>query len=158
MIKQGVILLFMMASLFSLGQAPQIIKLEKLQQLISEKNDQIKIFNFWATWCAPCVKELPLFEKFGQQHPEIKIYLVSMDIDLDPDVQKVFKFVERKKLNSNVLILDEQDPNAWISKIDNHWQGSLPATLVINTKSKKRKFVGKELHDGELEALIEEIK
>ena len=119
---------------FCKGQNAELVKLEKLQSEISKSSEQILVFNFWATWCAPCVKELPLFEKLNQNDKDVKVTLVSMDIDLDPNPEKVYKFIARKKIQSRVIILDAVDPNSWINKIDKNWSGALPATLIINTK------------------------
>jgi thiol-disulfide isomerase/thioredoxin len=141
------------------AQQPATVKLEQLQVLINKKSDNIQVVNFWATWCGPCIKELPLFEKLtAENNPNVKVTLVSMDLDLNPDPEKVYKFVTRKNLKSEVLLLDEQNPNAWINKIEKEWSGSLPATIVINQKTGERKFVGKELHEGDLEKIIEELK
>lgn len=136
----------------------KIVKLPELQEMISAKSDQIKVINFWATWCAPCVKEMPLFEKLGLERQDVKITFVSMDLDLDPDPSKVYKFVTRKKIQSQVVILDEKNPNLYIDLIDKSWSGALPATIVVNTKTGQRKFVEKELHEGELEKLIAEVQ
>lgn len=151
-------LLFITISISGKAQQAELIKLSQLQTLIEEKSDQIKVINFWATWCAPCVKELPLFESLNQDRKDAKVILVSMDIDLDPSPEKVYKFVARKKILSHVVILDERDPNAWINKIDKTWSGALPSTLFINTATGKRKFVEREMHAGELEKFIEEVK
>jgi hypothetical protein len=56
-----------------------------------------------------------------------------------------------------VLILDEQNPNSWIELIDKSWTGALPATIIVNSKTGQRKFVERELHEGELEKLIAEV-
>jgi thiol-disulfide isomerase/thioredoxin len=136
----------------------KIVKLPELQELITSKGDNIKVINFWATWCAPCVKEMPLFEKLGQERKDVKVTLVSLDLDLDPDPAKVHKFVARKKLQSQVLILDERDPNSYIEQIEKTWSGALPATIIVNSKTGQRKFVERELHEGELEKLIAEIQ
>lgn len=145
-------------SLAANSQNASIIKLPQLQQLMARKADHIQVINFWATWCAPCVKEIPLFEKLGQERPDVKITLVSMDLDLDPNPEKVYRFVARKKLQSEVLILDEKDPNSYINQIDKNWSGAIPATIIINSRTGKRKFVEKELHEGELEKLIAEVE
>lgn len=136
----------------------KIVKLPELQEIITSKGDNIKVINFWATWCAPCVKEMPLFEKLGQDRKDVKVTLVSMDLDLDPDPAKVHKFVARKKLQSQVLILDEKDPNSYIEQIEKTWSGALPATIIVNSKTGQRKFVEKELHEGDLEKLIAEVQ
>ena len=139
------------------AQDSQIIKLDDLQRVIQSPSTQIKVINFWATWCAPCIKELPLFEKINEQRSDVKVTLVSMDLDLDPNPDKVYKFIARKGIKSEVLILNERDPNSWINKIDKNWSGALPATLIINPKTGDRKFIEKELHEGDIEKLIEQL-
>jgi thiol-disulfide isomerase/thioredoxin len=134
-----------------------IIKLEDLHQIIEEPSTKIKVINFWATWCAPCIKELPQFEALNRKRDDVMVILISLDLDLDPDPEKVYKFIERKNLKSQVLLLNEQDPNSWINTIDEQWSGALPATLIINSETGQRKFIGNEIHDGELEKLVDEL-
>ena len=151
------VILFLICTLANSQKADQI-KLKDLQTIISTRSEKIQIINFWATWCAPCVKEVPLFERLNQENKAVDVTLVSMDYDLDPNPEKVYRFITRKKLQSKVVILIEKNPNDWIDKIDKNWSGALPATLVLNTKTGKRKFVEKELHEGDLEKLIEEVR
>jgi len=155
--KAVTLIALVLVGLSANAQVP-LIRLAELQKLMDTPSDEVKVVNFWATWCAPCIKELPFFEKINQDRKDAKVTLVSMDIDLDPNPEKVYKFVSRKKLQSQVVILNERNPNDWIDKIEKEWSGALPATLLINTKNGKRKFVEKELHEGELEKLIDEIK
>src|SRR6478736_3495113 len=129
-----------------------LVKLPELQKLINQPGS-VKVVNFWATWCAPCVKEMPLFEKLNQEDKNSKVILVSMDYDLDPDPAKVKRFMERKKILSEVVILAEENPNDWIEKIDKSWTGALPSTLVVNPNSGKRKFIQGEMKEGDLEKL-----
>ena len=100
------------------AQGAELVKLEGLQQMIQNEKEQIQVVNFWATWCAPCIKELPLLEKLNSDRKDVRVRLVSMDMDLDPDPEKVRKFVARKKILSQVLILDERNPNQWIDQLD----------------------------------------
>lgn len=152
-----VIALFLAGTVW--GQEARIIKLETLRKLMDEPSEKIRIINFWATWCAPCIKEMPLFEKITTgDHPDLEVILVSLDLDLDPNPEKVYRFISRKKIQSKVLILDEKDPNEWIDKVEKEWSGALPATIIINQKTGKRKFVEKELHEGDLQALIAEVR
>ena len=142
----------------SMAQKAELVSLEKLKTIIAGKEKPIQVINFWATWCAPCVKELPLLEKLNQERSDVKVTLVSMDMDLDPNPEKVHKFVSRKNIQSRVIILNESNPNSWISKIEKSWSGALPATLIVNSATGKRKFWERELHEGDLEKLIEEVK
>jgi thiol-disulfide isomerase/thioredoxin len=152
------ITIIFIATVFAATAQPKVVKLAELEKLINTPSEQIQVINFWATWCGPCIKEMPLIEKLGQERSDIRITLVSMDLELDSNPDKVFKFVERKAIKSDVMILDAPDPNSWIDKIEKQWSGSLPATIVINTKTGKRAFAGKELKEGELESLIESVK
>ena len=156
--KQVVLTIALLLPALVFSQQAEIIKLKQLQDHIHAPADHIKVINFWATWCAPCIKELPLFEKLDQERSDVKVTLVSMDLDLDPNPEKVYRFIDRKKIKSQVLILDERNPNAWISQVDKEWSGALPATIIINGKTGRRKFVEKELHEGDLEKLIAEIR
>lgn len=130
----------------------------QLKAKIESPGDSIRIFNFWATWCGPCVKEMPLFEAYRLAHPNVRLIFVSLDLQLDPDPAKVNRFASRKKLAGRVLLLDEPDPNAWIDTIEARWSGAIPATLVINPRNGKRAFEEKELKAGELEALVNAVK
>jgi thiol-disulfide isomerase/thioredoxin len=155
MLRRNLFLFAFLAFPYSL-LSQNSIKLPELQKLILQPGP-IKVVNFWATWCAPCVKEIPLFEKLNQEDKNSKVILVSMDYDLDPDPAKVKRFIERKKIQSDVVILAEENPNDWIEKIDKTWTGALPSTLVINPNSGKRKFIQGELKEGDLEKLIQEV-
>lgn len=158
MMKFLAVLVVLFASFSARAQQAPQIKLKDLQALINTPAEKIQVINFWATWCAPCVKEIPLFEKLHQENKEVKVTLVSMDYDLDPNPEKVQRFVTRKNLQSSVVFLAEEDPSSWIDKVDKDWTGALPATLIVNTKTGKRKLVQRELHEGDLEKLIEELK
>lgn len=139
------------------AQQIRVIKFPELQKIIQANSSSIQVINFWATWCAPCVKELPLFEKLNAENKEsIKITLINLDFA--DKLDKVKSFVDRKKMKSEILLLDEIDYNQWIDKVDKHWGGAIPATLVINPQNGKRKFIERELEDGELEKLIEQVK
>ena len=158
--KKIFLIAFIAVSVYGFGQEKnaEITKLDGLQKLMAMRSDGVLVVNFWATWCAPCVKELPLFEKVNAETRGVSVALVSMDLDIDPNPEKVYRFVARKGLKSKVLLLDEKDPNSWISSIDPMWSGALPATIVINQKTGKRKFVERSLHEGDLEKLIAEVQ
>jgi thiol-disulfide isomerase/thioredoxin len=141
----------------TLGQA-KIVSLNQLQELISTPADQIKIINFWATWCAPCVKELPLFEEIHKSRNDVTVFLVSLDLDLDPDAKKVDAFINRKHITADVYILNESNSGSWIDKIDSSWTGALPATLILNTRNGKKTFIERTLKLGELELIVEDLK
>jgi thiol-disulfide isomerase/thioredoxin len=151
------LLVFILFPSLVFGQSIESITLADLQKILQAPSDKILVVNFWATWCAPCIKELPLLERLNQENLSVDVLLVSMDYDLDPDLEKVVRFQSRKKLQSKILFLTETDPNAWIDKIDEKWSGALPTTLVLNAKKNKRELVQGELAEGQLEKIIKKL-
>lgn len=136
---------------------PKVIKWNELEAIINKKSEKLQIINFWATWCAPCIKELPYFEALNRTASDkVEVTLVSLNF-ADELEKRVLPFIKRRKLHSQVLLLDEVDYNSWIDKVDPSWSGAIPATLIINPLNGKRKFVEKELNEGELNSLIEEV-
>jgi thiol-disulfide isomerase/thioredoxin len=151
-----IIISYVVALTSSQAQEIPVKKFSDLDRLIKSDPSEILIVNFWATWCAPCVKELPLFEALtAQKDPRIKVVLVNLDFA--DKIDKVKSFVSRKNIQSEVFLLDEIDYNSWIDKVDTSWQGAIPATLVRNSKTGQRKFIAKELAEGELEKVIQEL-
>lgn len=138
-------------------EAPKVIKWDGLEAVINRRSDKLQVINFWATWCAPCIKELPYFEEVNKSASDkIDVTLVSLDF-ADEFEKRVLPFIKKRNLQSRVLLLDEIDYNSWIDKVDPSWSGAIPATLIINPSNGKRKFLEKELNEGELDSLIEEI-
>ena len=132
----------------------EIINIEGLQTLVKEKGHKLHVINFWATWCKPCIKELPLFIELAETHPEISISLVSLDFVQDLET-KVYPFLDKKNINLRVLLIDELDYNLWINLVDPSWSGAIPATLIIETETGRRKFLEKEFENDELEIEIQ---
>ncbi|HEY8937764.1 MAG TPA: TlpA disulfide reductase family protein [Cyclobacteriaceae bacterium] len=157
MIKITALFFLVTTSAFA-QQEIDVVKFNTIQKLLDDKSASIQIINFWATWCAPCVKELPLIEAINEQASQEGVKVTLISLDFADKIDKVKNFVKLKKIKSTVVLLDDIDYNSWIDKVDKDWSGAIPATLLLNTKTGKRKFIEKELVDGELESLIKEIK
>ena len=128
----------------------EVIKIEGLQNLLAETDHEIHVINFWATWCAPCVKEMPQFIQLAETHPEVSISLVSLDF-IDHLDTKVIPFLDKRNINLRTLLMDEVDYNLWIDMVDPSWSGAIPATIIIEPSTGKRIFLEKEFENGELE-------
>ena len=122
------------ASLQLTAQDVEVVKFADLQKKMISTEAQLTVFNFWATWCGPCIKELPHFDALESENKNIKVYLVS--IDFQSELEKVKKFVEKKSLQSKVLFLDEKDPDDYMEKVSTQWTGAIPATLFVTDLGK----------------------
>ena len=140
-----------MLSLHLTAQEVEVVKFSDLQKKILYTDAPLTIFNFWATWCGPCIKELPHFDALESQNKDIKVYLVS--IDFQSELERVKKFVVKKSLQSDVLFLDEKDPDDYMGKVSNDWSGAIPATLFV-TDLGKTYFHEKAFTKEELEKTI----
>lgn len=142
----------------SFGQEVEVIKSDKLFQMIgvSDENNTIKVYNFWATWCAPCIREIPQFEYVNKSYSNVDVILVSLD-DVDLLNNKVKPFIIKKNIKSKVVLLDETDFNEIIERVDKNWSGAIPATLIVDHKNKKQLFFEGEYKEGELEKTIEKV-
>jgi thiol-disulfide isomerase/thioredoxin len=146
--------------LFSLTLAPAVFaqemvayNFESLQQKLEEESrDQVVVVNFWATWCKPCIQELPYFEALPteMEGEKLKVLLVSLDMEK----KKAVTYRERKGLRSEVVYLDETDFNQWIDSISPRWSGAIPATLLLGPDG-QRQFHEGAFSQKELNSFVE---
>lgn len=119
-------------------------KFDDFEKAIIKNNDKVYVVNFWATWCAPCVKELPYFEKLHQENKNVIVILASLDSKKDIE-KKLIPFIKRKKITAQVVSLNDKDYNTWLPKIDQNWSGSIPATFIFSGNQKL--FAEREFED-----------
>ncbi|MCW3084066.1 MAG: hypothetical protein JWP12_1432 [Bacteroidetes bacterium] len=152
-------LLFAFSVSFVFSQNISVIKIKDLERRLNNNSDTTYIVNFWATWCAPCVKELPDFDSitkvYGTQ--KVKVLLITLDFKEDRD-EKVLPFVAKKHIRSDVFLLDETNGNYFIPKVSDKWTGSIPATLIVNNKKKYRNFYEQKLTYAVLQKEISTVE
>lgn len=116
-----------------------IVDFEGLKPYLNKEDDKTYIVNFWATWCAPCIKELPYFEEINAKYKNdnVEVILVSLDFPHQYD-SKLKPFIKENNLQSKIVVLDDVDMNTWIPKVDENWDGAIPVTIIYNKD--KREF------------------
>lgn len=134
----------------------KVYNYDGLAPLINKTDDKVHVVNFWATWCAPCVKELPYFEKINKEYKAngVEVLLVSLDFPRKYET-KLKPFLKEKQLKSKVVCLNDVDQNRWIPEIDTTWSGAIPATIIY--KGGKRKFYEKSFTYEELEKEVQQF-
>ena len=130
------------APLQAQNPAVSVIRYPQLLDLLREDpGERVRVVNFWATWCRPCVAEMPYFESLPERIPQTEVIFVSFDQAEELDA-RVIPFLRRHNIRSKVLLLDETDFNAFIDLVDPAWSGAIPATVFIGTT--------RHFHEGEL--------
>ena len=103
--------------------------------MLHQTGDKVYVVNFWATWCAPCIKELPYFETVNKRD-DVEVLLVSLDFP-NYKTKRLLPFVEKHQLQSKVVHLDDANENFWINDIDTEWSGAIPATIIYTQEERK---------------------
>jgi thiol-disulfide isomerase/thioredoxin len=120
---------------------------------LNYQNDTVYVINFWATWCAPCVEEIPAFEKIQQDYANNKVRIILVSLDFPGQIEtRLIPFLKKYSISSEVIVLNDPDSNRWIDKVHPDWSGAIPATLVYD--SKERELFEKSFTYDELNSII----
>ncbi|MCB0660282.1 MAG: redoxin domain-containing protein [Saprospiraceae bacterium] len=112
---------------------------DALKAYAFKNNDTTYIVNFWATWCGPCVKELPYFESVYRSYASEKVKLILVSLDFLNKIESHFiPFLNEHHFSGEVWLLRDRRFNKWIDEVDPSWSGAIPVTLLI--KGGLRKF------------------
>lgn len=107
---------------------------DDFEPLLEQKNDTLYVINFWATWCDPCVKELPDFQQVNQKFKNDRFKMILVSLDFEKQLEsKVKPFVREKQIDAEVVLLTDTKQNQWIDKVDKQWSGSIPITVIYSS-------------------------
>jgi thiol-disulfide isomerase/thioredoxin len=127
---------------------------ETFEPWLHNDNDTVYVINFWATWCKPCIKELPEFEKLNAtyENKNVRVILVSLDFPNKYEAL-LLPFVTERNLKSRIFHLTDIDANKWIDKVSPQWSGALPATIIY--KGDSREFYEASMTYEQLKSIVE---
>jgi thiol-disulfide isomerase/thioredoxin len=136
-------------------QYPEVMDYNGFESLFLAESDTLFVINFWATWCKPCVAELPYFEKIDQDYRSQKVRVLLVSLDFVEDIEtRLIPFIEKKGIKSRVILLDESNPNDFIDRVHSQWTGAIPATLI--RKREEYQFYEKSFTYEELEIIVKQ--
>jgi thiol-disulfide isomerase/thioredoxin len=150
--KKLIFIFFLTLPFVSISQTVEVVNFDELEKAaFTPDKDTLKVINFWATWCGPCIKELPAFKAVSDKYPGVNFVYVSLDFTTN--LERVKKMINAKGLKGDYYVLTG-DQNVWINKIDENWQGDIPYTFLITQKGEKIKEPKTFESEEELEELI----
>ncbi|MEO6404948.1 MAG: TlpA disulfide reductase family protein [Ferruginibacter sp.] len=116
------------------------------------QQDAVLVVNFWATFCKPCVAEIPSFITITNNYKKdnVKLLLVSLDLPSYYPA-RISAFAKKQHFNTNIVWLNETNADYFCPRIDKSWSGSIPSSMIINTKTGYRKFIEEEMSAKEFE-------
>ncbi|MFN8243819.1 MAG: TlpA family protein disulfide reductase [Ferruginibacter sp.] len=153
------LLIFMLAGIQTVAQAQPVprLKMADVVKMYSQPSDTVYVINFWATFCKPCVAEIPDFIRICDQYAgqKVKLLLVSLDLKEDYPVT-IRSFAQKRHFNTNIAWLNETNADVFCPMIDKSWSGAIPATLMVNARSGCKKFFEGEMKAAAFEMMLKE--
>jgi thiol-disulfide isomerase/thioredoxin len=151
------LLIYLSLISYSLSAQVKLLTLDELDKRIAVGKDTTYVVNFWATWCGPCVAELPNFEKLRVANLKKPVKVLLISVDFKSKLQKeVIPFVVKNQLKAEVFLLNETDQQKYIERVDPKWTGAIPATLFV--KQKNRRFYEQEFTEKQLKNTLLNLK
>jgi thiol-disulfide isomerase/thioredoxin len=139
-----------------IAQKVEYIKVPDLEKILKNPDNKLFVVNLWATWCAPCVKELPGFEKVAREYDDSRVKFIMISLDFPSEVEnQLLPFLKKNQISLDVAVMTDTDYDSWVRKIDKDWQGNIPSTLLFNNTRKTRYFHSGDLSESELKKLID---
>lgn len=106
---------------------------DDFEPLLHQKNDTIYVINFWATWCKPCVEELPYFLQLNQKFRDKKFKMILVSLDFEKNIDSKLKpYIRDHDIQAEVVLLADSHQYTWIDRVKKDWGGSIPATIIYN--------------------------
>jgi len=137
------ILVALFITLLGYSQNVPVLKFLDAEKFWTNNSDTVYLVNYWATWCKPCVEELPDFLKLNKELKNKKFKMILVTLDFPQHIKpRVIPFIKKNNIQAQVVLLDD-DANVWINKVDKNWDGSIPVTQFIQNGKK-------EFHNGTL--------
>lgn len=158
--KNFIFTILLIVSGLAASAQSKTVKLLTYQQLEKRINnpDTVYVVNFWATWCGPCVAELPNFEKLQQTYKGKPLKVLLLSMDFKSKLGEVTAFRNTHQLTTEVYLADKPSEQVFIDQIDKSWSGALPGTMIVNAKKGIRQFYEKEFTYDELNNLYQTNK
>lgn len=125
----------------------QQIEKWKLSDLKNAVNNSSKptVLNFWATYCKPCLEEIPYFQNAVSKDSSVELILVSLDL---PEMyEKLPAVIKKYGITARVVYLDESNADLFCPVVDESWSGAMPASIFINKKNGYKKFFGDQIKE-----------
>jgi thiol-disulfide isomerase/thioredoxin len=146
--------LILFSTFFVNAQKLQKIQMKELAAYAAV-SDSVLVINFWATFCKPCVEEIPYLLKICKKYKSQKVKLVLVSLDPPSEYPaKVKAYIKKNKFTAINFWLAETDADYFCPQIDKKWSGSIPATLIVNKARNYRSFFEQPFKEAEFESIL----
>jgi thiol-disulfide isomerase/thioredoxin len=153
--KTFLVFLFLFSAIVVQSQQVKSVKITELEKTIKESKTPL-IVNFWATFCVPCLQEIPYFQEIASQYKSNDVSLVFVSLDMKEAYPvKVNNMAKKLNLTYPVVWLNETNADYFCPRIDTSWTGGMPSSLFVNNATGYHKFLEEPLSKEKLEKEIQ---
>ena len=155
------ITVFIVSALFATAQNKNVAVIKKVSakdvKALIDTSTTPMIINFWATWCGPCIREIPWFDSIiAAKNSPVKLLLVSVDYPSDYPKQ-LAEFVQKQGYKGEVVYLNETNPLYFTRAIEKKWSGAIPASVFVNNASKYYRFYNEQIPKQRFEMELDKL-
>ena len=148
---------FILLTSIVFSQTIRKVKITEVEEYVKNSDHPI-VLNCWATWCAPCVEEIPYFMQTVKKYSDQKVELLLVSLDFASSYPtKIQEQIKKKKFDATFFWLNETNADYFCPRIDPKWDGTLPSTLFVNPKTGYRQFFGRPLTDRQVELEVKKL-
>jgi len=109
---------------------------EGIKTLLKNEGDKLRLVNIWATWCGPCMQELPSFIDTDRMYRERDFEFITITTDNPEKMSKALAQLKKLQVSNKNYLYSGSDKYQLIEAVDPQWQGALPYTLLVEPGGK----------------------
>lgn len=118
-------------------EAPTMVDAPAIQELVRAQQGRVVLLNFWATWCPPCLVEFPEIVALEKEFRSRGLTVISVSADSPKRVESdLIPFLEKHPPSFPIYVMQTDDVDAFMHRIDPEWDGTLPTTFFIDRQGK----------------------
>jgi thiol-disulfide isomerase/thioredoxin len=134
----------------------ELIKPKELKELSRQSAGTIRLFNFWATWCAPCIEEFPDLMDLRRRYEEQGLEFIAVSANPPEEREQVMEFLRKHSASGLNFQFAVDDTRLMMKAFDGRWKKMLPYTVLIDRENRIVYRKEGRVDPDELSRVIEE--